>query len=230
MASLYTQLANDIRQYAVERFDQNALLTLRHVSQMQFAARFAPDKYQAYLEPDGNGLVTINHLPAANDGIFAQIVSIQDRHDAFLDSLQQEYAIFMARIEEPYRNFINLSYRTSEYINDELMKRDEENEGGVPKYANLTDNPAAIYRVKKMSGSRIGDIDFKSNRLNRGRRSQIYSSNLALSGQVFEQEISPLSVQIDKQTYVLTGTVQEQYRQWQEILGEMIRLETGNNE
>lgn len=46
---------------------------------------------------------------------------------------------------------------------------------------------------------------------------------------MFEQEISPLSIQVNDQTIELTGTVEEQYQQWQDIFREMIELELGND-
>jgi hypothetical protein len=205
--SMYTQIANDIRNYAVANFDTETLKLLRNVSQMRFAARFAPDSYQSFLETDRNGLIQVTRLPAANDGIFEHIISIQDRHNSFLDALQQQYLTFLARIEVPYHEFIRLSYRTTQNVNGVM-------------------NPRA---QGTRDSFRIREVAYKSDRLNRGNRQQVYSHNLTLSGQMFEQEISPLSIQVNDQTIELTGTVAEQYQQWQDIIRGMIALELGKD-
>jgi hypothetical protein len=225
--SMFTQIANDIRNYAMTNFDAESLRQLRNVSLMDFAASFAPDSYQSYLEPDRNGLAKVTRLPAANDGIFEHIISIRDRHNTFLDALQQQYTTFLARVEVPYHEFIRLSYIVTQNLNGVMNQREQEAWDGVPVFGSVTEDPVDNYRIEKQSGSRVREVVFKSNRLNRGARQQIYSLNLAVSGQVFEQEISPLSIEVNDQTIELTGTVEEQYQQWQDIFREMIALELG---
>lgn len=227
--SIYSQIANDIRNYAVDNFSRETIIALRNVSQLRFAAQFAPERYQSYLQPAGNGLVETSRLPAMNDGIFEHIINIEDRHYSFLDALQNRYETFIARIDSPYRDFIRLSYRTTQYINDAVVEQEEERRKGTPSSQGVTANPQDNYKVFKKPGSRIDKIDSRSNSLNSGGRRRIYSSNLALSGQVFEQDIAPLNIQVNNRSVELTGTVDEQYSQWQEILHQMIELEIGSD-
>ncbi len=228
--SLYLQIANDIRGYAVDNFSRKDFFALHNVSQIRFASRFAPEKYQPYLEPVGSGRVNSNRLPAINDDIFKYINNIQNRHFSFLDALQGQYDSFITQIEAPYREFIRLSYRTTEYVNDELIQIEEDLSKGSPVNGALVDRALENSKVTKMSGSRIDRSEIKSNNLNSGARRRIYSSNLALSGQVFEQEIAPITVQAINQSVELSGSVDEQYEQWQQILQQMIELELNTDQ
>lgn len=47
------------------------------------------------------------------------------------------------------------------------------------------------------------------------------------SGAVFEEEVAPMTLEFQENRVSLTGSVQEQFEQWGEILREMYLLEIG---
>ena len=46
-------------------------------------------------------------------------------------------------------------------------------------------------------------------------------------GQSLENEVAPRVINLDDRTITLSGTVEEQYEQWKEILADLYATETG---
>ena len=57
---------------------------------------------------------------------------------------------------------------------------------------------------------------------------QIHIAALQELGESLEAEVAPKMIDLDDRTIMLTGTVEEQYSQWREILVEMYEAEAGN--
>jgi len=56
---------------------------------------------------------------------------------------------------------------------------------------------------------------------------QIHIAALQELGESLESEVAPKMIDLDDRTIMLTGTVEEQYSQWRDILVELYNTETG---
>jgi len=57
---------------------------------------------------------------------------------------------------------------------------------------------------------------------------KIHMEALEELGQSLENEVAPRVINLDDRTITLTGTVEEQYDQWKEVLADIYAAEVGN--
>jgi len=93
---LYNRIANDLAEERMKLSPQEAR-TLRTVSQLRFANRFAPEAYEGYLKRGAGDALTVNRLPAEGDPMMARLLKIREREHLFVDALNQQYESFYAR-------------------------------------------------------------------------------------------------------------------------------------
>ena len=65
--------------------------------------------------------------------------------------------------------------------------------------------------------------------LDKRAESQIHLEALQELGGSFEAEMQPQVIELEDRTVTLTGTVDNQYDQWREILHDIYVTETGNS-
>jgi hypothetical protein len=58
---------------------------------------------------------------------------------------------------------------------------------------------------------------------------EINKAALEELGVSFSAEVEPTVVEVEGKTIELTGTAEEKYRQWQEVLGQLYTIETGSD-
>jgi hypothetical protein len=217
--SLLNEVANDLLAFRERNFNAMSLATLRRVAALNFAAEFAPDLYGAYLVRDRAGYVMIDRMPAANDPVFAQIENIRNRNDLFLDAIQGQYTVYARRVDEPYRRFLARSQSITSAINGRLNAEDTEARYRSP----IIGAPA---ESRSVEGTRIDIRNRRSDRLNQGADAARYAAALADAGSAFELDLTPQTLEFSQRTVTLTGSVEEQFAQWREILREMQALDT----
>jgi hypothetical protein len=63
--------------------------------------------------------------------------------------------------------------------------------------------------------------------INLSKQAEIHSAAIAELSESFGADMEPVNLELKGQTYELTGTAQEQYRQWRELLRKIYFQETG---
>ena len=112
---LYNEIANDMEQY-VRRLEPAKREEIRTISKLRFAQRFAPEDYNDFMAVDGSGIYTLKRLPAEGDPVMAHIDSIRIRDQMFVDRLQDYYAMFNQRMQEPYDQWREASYHETKAL------------------------------------------------------------------------------------------------------------------
>jgi len=225
---LYNEIANDMEQY-MRRLEPAKREELRTISKLRFAQRFAPEDYSDFMEVDGRGIYTLKRLPAEGDPVMAQIDSIRIRDQMFVDRLQDYYATFNQRMQEPYDQWREASYHETKAL------RKLKDEATARKIGGVLAVVAGI--LAQGSGSRTarnagvlgigaGAYLFKSG-LDRGAEAQIHEAGLKEMADSLGAEIEPHTIALADKTVTLTGTVDEQYNQWRAILNEIYLTEIG---
>lgn len=227
---LYNRVANDLLAHRQRSLKSQDLLTIRTVSRLQFAKSFAPQAFDQYLETDRNGLVQVKRLPAANDPLLARIDSIRERDYLFVDALQDYYSTFVRQMQQPYTEFRRMSYE--EVIKyDKLRSAARRNMilgaaaiiGGIA--AVQSDNAAVQYGAY---GGLFGGGYLIKDAFGTKDEAQLHVEALAELGNSMQAEIAPKTIALEERVITLTGTVDEQYAQWREILADMYAEETGS--
>lgn len=225
---LYNQIANDMLAYL--RIQKPGVLgEIRRVSELRFAQDFAPEAFSGYVERDRNGRYRITRLPAENDPLLARVREVRERDAMFVDTLQEYYGSFVREMEQPYRE-----WRQAFYVENEALKqvRADANKrligGALAVLAGIlaqgVDSRTA--RTAGWVGIGAGATAVMSG-LNKREQAKIHAEALEEISTSLNSELEPHTMTLQNRTVTLTGNVQEQYRQWREILRDIYVTETG---
>jgi hypothetical protein len=122
--ALYNRVANDLVR-ARDKRKPAELAAARDVARLRFAASMAPDPYAAYVSVDKKGRGRVERLPAPDDPVMARIAAIRDRDQMFVDTLNEYYADFYARMDKPYDD-----WRAYSYTEQAAPRRSRRSSGG----------------------------------------------------------------------------------------------------
>jgi len=225
---LYNEVANDMLAYRREHLNEQATHEVRTVAELRFAQSFSPDAFTEYMSEDKHGNYKIDRLPAENDPMLERIHRIRERDYLFVDTLQEYYGQFVRNMDQPYDEWRRQSY--DEVIKLRQLQREARNRkiGGI----------AAILAGIAMAGSNngaaatagqvavIGGGYVTKSGFDKSAQADIHVEALQELGDSLEAEIEPHVIEMEDRTITLSGTVENQYDQWREILKEIYVLDT----
>jgi hypothetical protein len=233
--NVYSQIANDMVTL------RDALLAeqrreIRRVTELRFASDLAPDAMAGYLAKDAKGLVKTARLPAENDPISDRIERIRERDAGVIDTVDGYYANFADQMRESYGGWRRTSF---EEIEKEERLRSQARTRTIL-------GAAAVLAAVFVPGQ-CQSYDYNCRRLENATRTAgtLGGTAAVLSGlkkysdarvaaqavkelaQSFQAEVAPQVVDVEGRTLRLTGTAEEQYREWRKLLRELYLEETG---
>ena len=225
---LYNEIANDIAAYQ-KGLDTTSRHNIRTVAELKFAQAFSPQAFGGHLSVNKKGIYTVQRLPAELDPMLARVRKIRDRDYLFVDTLQDYYGVFSRKMDEPYQEWRERSY--DEVIAIRELKRSStlRTLGGIAAIlggiaaassGNRSTNAAgnvAIYGGAILIGSGV----------NKRSEASLHVEALAELGDSLSADITPQILKLDDQTVTLTGSVEDQYEQWREILRKIYEEEVG---
>lgn len=226
---IYNNIANDLLAWRDRNLEEDQIRNIRTVSELQFAANFAPEIYGSYLTTNNRGITSPVRLPADNDPTLARIRTIRERDNLFVDTVQDYYATYARQMRGPYDAWREQSYT-------ETMALDEAERSARRRFilgaaaiaggiAAVGQNSAAS-QVGGIVGVGAGAFLVRSG-FDRSQEAQMHIAALQELGQSLEAEVAPKVIELDDRQITLTGTVEEQYNQWRDILMEIYQTETG---
>lgn len=225
--NLFIRVANDLLNYREKISDQQAQ-ELRTISELRFAKKFSPEAFDNYTEADRKGILSISRLPAENDSILMRVRKIRERDYLYVDTMQDYYDGFSQQMHLAYQDFRRSSY-------DSVVKARQLNaQGNRQIISGIGAILAGIYGRSQARTSMaddagtataaVGGFIIKSG-LNKKQKASEYSEAVAEMGSSLETEIAPQVIELEDRTVTLTGTVQAQYQQWQELLSKIYQQE-----
>lgn len=227
--ALYNRIANDLLEWRQENLDAEEIRTIRTVSELQFAADFAPEVFGEYLRTNEDGVTEVVRLPAENDPMMQRMRAIRERDHLFVDTMQDYYATYARQMRTPYDAWREQSYHETMALEEaERSARRRFIAGAaaiVGGLAAATSNNAAV-RTGGIVGVGGGAYMVRSG-FERSSEAEMHLAALQEMGQSLESEVAPRLIELENRTIRLTGTVEEQYEQWRDILVEMYETETG---
>ncbi|MDT8410171.1 MAG: hypothetical protein RQ741_11270 [Wenzhouxiangellaceae bacterium] len=221
--SLYNRVANDLVEARAE-LDTETKREIARVAELSFAAELAPSVYGPRLERDNNG--QLSALPVGQPDLLAGPIEAARSRDArMIDILDQHYNDFHSRMEVPYGDWREASYR--EMRNLQELRRQANTRKVLGALAVLGGVVGAVKsdgdlgRVASQVAI-VGGIYAISSGIDKGRQTSIHVESLRELGRSLEQDLAPQNVDIKDKTVRLTGSAEAQYEQWREILAEMV--------
>ena len=227
--NLFVRIANDLLAYREGLSNQNAE-KLRQLSELRFAQLFSPEAFDTYVGKKRDGTLVIERLPASDDSILKRIQKIRERDFLYIDSMQDYYDEFSQRMHLPYQDFRRASF-------DSVVKaRQLKKKGNNTLIAGVSAVLVGIYgrsqattRMSNDAGiatAAVGGYVIKSG-LEMKQQAAAYNESVAEMGISLEAEIAPRVIELEDQTVTLTGSVQAQYLQWQDLLQKIYQQERG---
>ncbi len=228
-AGLFNRVANDLLEYRRD-LDGAELERLRTISELRFAADFAPESFSGYLREGRGGKLEIARLPAREDPTLAHIRTMRERDYQYIDTLQQYYDNFSGRMDEPY--FYWRSERYDEVMATRELQRQSllRTVGGIAAIvagiALGSNSDSSAGQVGAIAAVGAGAVMVQSG-LQKRSEVKLHRAALEELGESLAAELKPRVVELEDRTITLTGNVNAQYEQWRQLLREIYRSERG---
>ena len=234
--NVYSQIANDMVMFR-EKLVANDRRDIRRVTELRFAQDLAPAAMNGYLAKDEKGFVKVARLPADNDPIAGRIDKIRERDAGVVDTVNGYYANFADQMQESYGNWRRTSYdeiEKEERLRNQARTRTFLGAAAVlasvfvPGQCRSTDyNCRRIENAARTAGV-IGGTASVLSGLKKYSDAKVQAQALKELSQSFQSEVAPQVVDVEGRTLRLTGTAEEQYREWRELLQQLYNEDTGS--
>ena len=214
---VYNRVANDIRKHRKKLTDKD-LVAIRNTSEIRYAAGISPDPFASYIESRPNGQSSITRLPANNDPMLDRVRKVRDREFLFIDTINEHYSNFYGEMWEPYENWRYY------YMIEAEQRRAVERRAKQTKFLAALIMVAGVMRGPGLFTT--GALLYK-NGMDISEEAEIHNEAIRELGDSLQAEVSPLVVEIEGRTVELTGSIEEQYQKWRELLRKIYINETG---
>jgi len=231
--NVYSEIANDL---VVARDKLSALdrENIRKVASLRFAQDLAPDAMQGMTAVDKNGITQVVRLPAESDPTLGRIERIRERDTAVVDTVNDYYASFAESIDDSYDSWRQTSFTELE---KEMRARSSARTRTVLGAAALiasifAPNSCSTYDACRINDAMrtagtMGGIAAVLSGIKKYADARVHADALKELTQSFQSEVAPQVVEVEGHTLRLTGTAEDQYREWRKLLKQLYLEESG---
>ncbi|MBV8804232.1 MAG: hypothetical protein JO042_04275 [Sinobacteraceae bacterium] len=233
--NVYSEVANDMLA-AREALLVQDRRDIRRVTQLEFAKDLAPQAMDGYLVRDQKGLIRVTRLPAVDDPISTRIGRIRERDSRVIDTVNGYYANFADQMSDSYGQWRRASFEQIEKEQRTLNQARTRTYLGaaavlasvfVPQQCGLYD-----YNCRRIEGGvrtagAIGGAASILSGLKKYSDAKTHEQQLKELSESLQNELAPQVVDVEGKTLKLTGTAEEQYREWRQLLRDMYLEENG---
>jgi len=225
---LYHAVANAMAEHR-KTLTPEQIRNIRTVSKLKFAEDFAPEAFGGYLTKDRKDITQVSRLPADDDPMMKRLWSIRERESMFVDALNGYSENFYNGMWPSYENWRKMNL--AERVAMAKVKRDA--------YTRMAAGVALIalgvlvgshndFSAPVLGGTivLIGGQVFVSG-VNISSQAEMHKTAIQELSESFDNEMKPLVMEFQGKTYELTGSAEEQYRRWRELLRQIYAAETG---
>ena len=228
--AIYNKIANDLLAYRQRNIEASEVQEIRTVSELLFAQRFSDDAFGNYLARDRNGEYQLTALPADNDPLLGRIRSIRERDFMFIDTVQDYFATYVRQMRLPYDSWREQSYQETITLREleasarrRFIAGAAAVAGGIAAASN-----GGNWATQAGGATAVGAGAFlvKSG-FDKQAEARIHMQALEELGESLENAVAPQVINLDDRTITLSGSVEEQYGQWRDILADLYAAEMG---
>jgi hypothetical protein len=200
-ADLYRSIVRDLAS-VLDMLTPQDLREIETLALLRYGQGLAPQQLSSYIDAS-EGRFRALRLPAANDPLLVRIQAIREREFLFIDVVDEEYSRFHADIKPVYDMW-------REY-------RRETVDSATARTTREINQPSQFPR---------GSYYALQENYNNFRWAKLQALYLDELSEGFENETAPTEIELSDSLYRLTGTMEQQYREWRSILAELYALET----
>jgi len=205
-AGVFGEFLQVLRQ-ALERQTAADLDAIRQQALLNYGASLAPRYFTRYFRTLPDGTSELVGLPADDDPLLGRISAIREREYVFVDVVDQQYRRFYDDIRPVYQMW--RSFRREQA------------------------DSAARVEARESDGSsrfRRGSYYALQDSYNNYRWAKLQELYLDELNEGFANETEPTQIELDDSLFRLTGSMEQQYREWRGILAELLELELGGGQ
>ena len=226
--ALYNQISNDmLRHY--RQLNPDDVKEIRIITELKFAKAFSAEAFSDHLGVDKKGYYFITRLPADGDPILLRVKQIRERDYMFVDTLQEYYASFVRQMEEPYLEWRRAFYEENQALQEVRAQARNRIIGGLVAVAAGILAQGVDSRTARTAGAvgiGAGATAVMSG-LNKREEAKVHAEALEEISASMDAEMQPHTMKLENRTITLSGSVNEQYSQWRELLRDIYNSETG---
>ncbi|MDT8428283.1 MAG: hypothetical protein RQ757_05915 [Pseudomonadales bacterium] len=202
-ADIYRQIANDLLAMR-NTMEPAELENVSLVSQMLYAAELSEATFGRTLERGEDGLLRVTSLLARDDPMLQRVETIKLRHHLFIDTVDEYYESLYQQMQPSYALWRR--YSRDEAIEDKTQEQ----------------------RTSSRADPESGSFLALSQSYNRYKWAKLFEQEFMALAAGFNNEVAPAILELNRRVHGLSGTLEEQYRQWREILRQIFELESGD--
>lgn len=228
---IYNAVANDMARYKAD-ISTASIGTIRTVSLMKFAESYAPDAFKGYLAVDENNTLSIRRLPAGDDPMMARLQKIREREFMYVDTLAGLYDDYYNTMWPSYENWRRLNQVERAAISKVRSQSTTRILLGALLVAGAivlatTNNDGNINTTGLEAGMVIMGGQVIMDGVNITKNADLHREAIKELSESFGSEMKPVVMDFEGKQYELTGSAQEQFNQWRELMQRIYRAETG---
>lgn len=226
---LYNTIANDLLEHRSQLSTED-VLRIQQVSELRIAQNMAPEAFSGHLSLDQENHYTLVRLPVGDDPMLKRVRAVQVRDDMLLDTINSYYEVYYNDLWQPYEDWRKLyseEFAALKEIKTQALTRQlfglAAVAGGVLlSTQNNNVSNSSLPAVMIAGGAAAIYSGFEKSKEAKIHKDVIKELNIS-----FTSEAEPLVVEVVGETVRLTGSAEEQYKQWREMLREIYATETG---
>jgi hypothetical protein len=231
--NVYSEIANDM---VVMRDKLSALdrENIRKVASLKFAEDLAPDAMQGMTAVDKSGITQVVRLPAEGDPTLSRIERIRERDTAVVDTVNDYYASFADSIDDSYDSWRQTSFTELEKeMRAKSSARTRTVLGAAALIASIfAPNSCSSYDACRINDAMrtagtMGGIAAVLSGIKKYADARTHADALKELTLSFQAEVAPQVIEVEGHTLRLTGTAEDQYREWRKLLKQLYLEETG---
>ncbi len=226
--AIYDEIANDLLE-AKMKLDRDDMLELRQIAELRFAADLAPELFGDYLAVNGQQTrYRIKRLPTDDDPMLDRVNRIRERDYMLVDALNEHYGTFLLSMQAAYDDWRSFSYEEQMALAE--LRRQARTRKILGALAILgafvADGNSTAERAAR-DAALIGGMAAIQSGIAKGQEAKIHAEALGELSASFESEVAPLVVEVEGETVRLTGSREDQYSNWRQLLRQIYAAETG---
>jgi hypothetical protein len=229
---LFNTIANDLAMYR-QQLSPQEVATIRQVATLRFAAAMAPETFADYLTVDDAGEFTVVHLPAADDVMFSRIQALRSRDDMLVDVINGYYDNYYLDLWAPYSHWRR--FRSEEVAAMRKLEREALTRqilGVAAIFGAIAIGAVADQETRSRTGTLrdvmvLGGVGAVYSGHQKRQESEINRDAIQELGESFNAEAEPLTIEVQGETVRLTGSAEQQYTRWRQLLRGIYLKETG---
>ena len=233
--NVYSTIANDILAFR-KTLTAADLTAVRTITELRFAQDLASTAFSGYVAQDAEGRYQVQRLPAAGDPQYDLVSRIRERDGALIDTVSDYYGSFAEAVKEPYGDWRRYSF--DEIVKEDKLKAQARTRmlmgaaailGSILVSTQCSGGDYDCQRIEDAvrTAGTIGGIAGIVSGLKKGADAKIHTAAIQELATSFNADVASQVVEVEGRTLKLTGTAEEQYREWRELLKQMYLEETG---